>query len=57
VAPQLAINLAGVEKEHASAESHPANRRDFFNTHAWFRQLCLFISVELHTAVRINVTL
>jgi len=24
---------------HASAESHPANRRDFFNTHSWLRQL------------------
>jgi hypothetical protein len=22
-----------------SADSHPANRRDFFNSHAWFRQL------------------
>ena len=24
---------------HASAESHPANRRDFFNTHACLQQL------------------
>jgi hypothetical protein len=23
---------------HASAESHPANRRDFFNTHGILRQ-------------------
>ena len=31
-----------IDQFNASAESHPANRRDFFNTHACFRQLSGF---------------
>ena len=34
---QIVLQCVGVGL--VQGKSHPANRRDFFNTHAWFQQL------------------